>query len=58
MSNIYIYVLVGIFGAALVLGIVYLFLVAKQREDDDRFYKKITVRGNGKNHLYYFYIFF
>ena len=58
MSNLYIYVLVGIFGAALVLGIVYLFLVAKQREDDDRFYKKITVRGNGKNHLYYFFIFF
>lgn len=58
MAEFYKYGMIGIFGLAFALGIVYLILKAKQKKDVDRFNKKITVRGNGKNHLYYFFVFF
>lgn len=58
MPGLYVIGMSVIFGSALVLGIVYLILMLKQRREVDRFNKKITVKGNGKNHLYYFFVFF
>ena len=58
MPAIFKIIMGSIFGLAGVLGIVLAVLVAKQKREEERFNKKITVKGSGKNYLYYFFVFF